>query len=56
MKSTSTKSKENKFAMRAKVFFRSPARITLFIAGIFFIISFVELLTGATDISSPGTS
>lgn len=55
MKSTDTKS-TNKLAMRAKIFFRSPARITLFIAGIFFIISFVELLTGATDISSPGTS
>jgi simple sugar transport system permease protein len=41
---------------RAKVLFKSPARITLLIAAVFFIISLVESLTGATDISSPGTS
>ena len=41
---------------KVKTFFKSPARITLVIAGIFFIISLVESLTGATDISSPGTS
>jgi len=41
---------------KVKTFFKSPARITLIIAGIFFIISLVESLTGATDISSPGTS
>jgi general nucleoside transport system permease protein len=41
---------------KAKKFFTSPARITLAIAGLFFIISLVELITGATDITSPGTS
>ena len=41
---------------KVKTFFKSPARITLVVAGIFFIISLVESLTGATDISSPGTS
>jgi len=41
---------------KATVLFKSPARITLMIAGLFFILSLVESLTGATDISSPGTS
>ena len=41
---------------KAKVLFKSPARITLLIAGIFFILALVENLTGATDITSPGTS
>lgn len=41
---------------KAKSFFKSPARITLLIAGLFLIISFVESLTGSVDISSPGTS
>lgn len=41
---------------KAKKFFTSPARITLAIAGLFFIISLVEAITGATDITSPGTS
>jgi simple sugar transport system permease protein len=41
---------------KAKKFFTSPARITIAIAGLFFIISLVELVTGATDITSPGTS
>ncbi len=41
---------------KAKSFFKSPARVTLLIAGIFLIISLVEVITGATDISSPGTS
>jgi simple sugar transport system permease protein len=41
---------------KATVLFRSPARITLLIAGIFFILALVENLTGATDITSPGTS
>ena len=41
---------------KAKKFFTSPARITLAIAGLFFIISLVELITGAADITSPGTS
>jgi simple sugar transport system permease protein len=39
-----------------KSLFKSPARITLMIAGLFFVLSLVENLTGATDISSPGTS
>jgi simple sugar transport system permease protein len=38
------------------VLFKSPARITLLIAGIFFVLALVENLTGATDITSPGTS
>lgn len=41
---------------KVKKFFTSPARITIAIAGLFFIIALVESLTGATDISSPGTS
>jgi ABC-type uncharacterized transport system permease subunit len=41
---------------KATVLFKSPARITLLIAGIFFILALVENLTGATDITSPGTS
>ena len=41
---------------KATVLFKSPARITLMIAGIFFILALVESLTGATDITSPGTS
>ncbi len=41
---------------KAKSFFKSPARITLLIAGLFLIISLVESITGSVDISSPGTS
>ena len=41
---------------KAKILFKSPARITLLIAGVFFVLALVESLTGATDISSPGTS
>jgi simple sugar transport system permease protein len=53
----STKTKpEVKRSTKTKSFFRSPARITLLIAGLFFIISLVESITGAKDISSPGTS
>lgn len=48
--------KEVKAPSKVKSLFKSPARITLLIAGIFFILSLVESLTGATDISSPGTS
>ena len=48
--------KDVKSSRRAKSLFKSPARITIIIAGLFFIISLVESLTGATDISSPGTS
>jgi simple sugar transport system permease protein len=50
-----TKTPEKKRS-KAKKFFTSPARITLAIAGLFFIISGVEAITGATDITSPGTS
>jgi len=39
-----------------KSFFKSPARITLLVAVVFFVISLVENITGAVDISSPGTS
>lgn len=49
-----TKTPEKK--SKAKKFFTSPARITIAIAGLFFIISLVEWVTGATDITSPGTS
>jgi len=52
---TDTK-KDVKSKGKVKTFFTSPARITLAIAGLFFIIALVESLTGATDISSPGTS
>jgi simple sugar transport system permease protein len=52
---TDTK-KEIKAPSRVKSLFKSPARITLMIAGLFFILALVESLTGATDISSPGTS
>lgn len=45
-----------KTSSKAKSFFKSPARITLLVAGIFFVVSLVESLTGSTDISSPGTS
>ncbi|MGA0113683.1 MAG: ABC transporter permease [Candidatus Nanopelagicaceae bacterium] len=41
---------------KAKSFFKSPARITLLIAGLFLIISLVESITGAVDITAPGTS
>jgi len=41
---------------KVKSFFKSPARITILIAIIFFIIALVENITGAVDISSPGTS
>ena len=50
-----TKTPEKKKS-KAKKFFTSPARITIAIAGLFFIISLVEAITGATDITSPGTS
>jgi simple sugar transport system permease protein len=50
-----TKTPEKK-SSKVKKFFTSPARITLAIAGLFLIISLVELITGATDITSPGTS
>lgn len=50
-----TKTPEKKKS-KAKKFFTSPARITIAIAGLFFIISLVEWVTGATDITSPGTS
>jgi simple sugar transport system permease protein len=52
---TDTK-KEIKAPSKVKTLFKSPARITLMIAGLFFILALVESLTGATDISSPGTS
>ena len=52
---TDTK-KEMKAPSKVKSLFKSPARITLMIAGLFFILALVESLTGATDISSPGTS
>ena len=48
--------KEIKEPSKVKSLFKSPARITLMIAGIFFILALVENLTGATDITSPGTS
>jgi simple sugar transport system permease protein len=48
--------KEIKSPSKVKSLFKSPARITLLIAGIFFILALVENLTGATDITSPGTS
>ena len=48
--------KEVKAPSKVKSLFKSPARITLMIAGLFFILALVESLTGATDISSPGTS
>lgn len=41
---------------KVKKFFKSPARITLVIATVFFVIALVESITGAVDISSPGTS
>ena len=41
---------------RAKVLFKSPARITIMIAGLFFVLALVEDFTGSSDISSPGTS
>jgi simple sugar transport system permease protein len=50
-----TKTPEKK-SSKVKKFFTSPARITLAIASLFLIISLVELITGATDITSPGTS
>jgi simple sugar transport system permease protein len=52
---TDTK-KEVKAPSKVKSLFKSPARITLMIAGLFFILALVESLTSATDISSPGTS
>lgn len=48
--------KEVKAPSKIKSLIKSPARITLLIAGIFFILALVESLTGATDITSPGTS
>ena len=52
---TDTK-KEIKAPSKVKSLFKSPARITPMVAGLFFILALVESLTGATDISSPGTS
>jgi simple sugar transport system permease protein len=52
---TDTK-KEIKAPSKVKSLFKSPARITLMIAGLFFILALVESLTGASDITSPGTS
>jgi ABC-type uncharacterized transport system permease subunit len=49
-------STNTKASGKAKSFFKSPARITLLIAGLFLIISLVESITGASDITSPGTS
>lgn len=46
----------NTKAAKAKSFFKSPARITLSIAALFFIISAVEVITDSVDITSPGTS
>ena len=46
----------NTKSSKVKSFFKSPARITLLIAGLFLIISLVESITGSVDISSPGTS
>ena len=40
---------------KVKSFFKSPARITLLIATVFFVIALVESITGAVDITSPGT-
>jgi len=48
--------KDVKAPSKVKSLFKSPARITLMIAGLFFILALVESLTGATDITSPGTS
>jgi simple sugar transport system permease protein len=48
--------KDVKAPSKVKSLFKSPARITLMIAGLFFILALVENLTGATDITSPGTS
>jgi len=52
---TDTK-KESKATSKVKALFKSPARITLLIAGLFFVLALVEDFTGASDISSPGTS
>lgn len=41
---------------KTKPLVSSPARIALLIAGLLFILSLVEMVTGSTDISSPGTS
>ena len=41
---------------RAKSLVSSPARIAILVAGVIFILSIVEKVTGSTDISSPGTS
>lgn len=49
-------STDTKKTAKAKSFFKSPARITLLIAGVFLLISVIEIVTGAVDISSPGTS
>lgn len=45
-----------KIPSKVKSLFKSPARIALLVAGIFLIISLVEMVTGAVDITSPGTS
>lgn len=52
---TDTK-KESKGTSKVKALFKSPARITIMIAGLFFVLALVEDFTGASDISSPGTS
>ena len=48
--------KESKGSSKLKTLFKSPARITIMIAGLFFVLALVEDFTGASDISSPGTS
>jgi ABC-type uncharacterized transport system permease subunit len=52
----STQSATPNKAEKAKSFFKSPARVTILIAIVFFVVSLVENITGAVDISSPGTS
>jgi simple sugar transport system permease protein len=52
----STQSATPNKAEKAKSFFKSPARVTILIAIVFLVVSLVENITGAVDISSPGTS
>ncbi|CAB4883587.1 unannotated protein [freshwater metagenome] len=53
--STDTKTPSS-LKSRAKSLASSPTRIAILIAGVLIILSFVEKVTGSTDISSPGTS
>lgn len=53
--STDTKTPSS-LKSRAKSLTSSPTRIAILIAGVLIILSFVEKVTGSTDISSPGTS